>query len=222
MNESAWTPIAHSDNLNATFDGNGYEISNITINGSYKNAGLFGSIHKVKNLGVRNVYIKNTASGGNTGAIAGLVSGSIENCYVTGSGRVSGCFQTGGIVGQLNYGMISCYVNNIDVVGSGSGTGGLAGDFGSSARIEYSYFNGTVIAGSGPAGVFFGNYSQPGIKNSYSTGTIMYGGTAVDGYFVNSLGVATTEGLHDNSFYKNSSGQYIFNGSTVSSMPYKL
>ena len=48
----------------------------------------------------------------------------------------------------------------------------------------------------------------------------MYGGTAVDGYFVNSLGVATTEGLHDNSFYKNSSGQYIFNGSTVSSMPY--
>ena len=220
MNESAWTPIAHSDNLNATFDGNGYEISNITINGSYKNAGLFGSIHKVKNLGVRNVYIKNTASGGNTGAIAGLVSGSIENCYVTGSGRVSGCFQTGGIVGQLNYGMISCYVNNIDVVGSGSGTGGLAGDFGSSARIEYSYFNGTVIAGSGPAGVFFGNYSQPGIKNSYSTGTIMYGGTAVDGYFVNSLGVATTEVLHDNSFYKNSSGQYIFNGSTVSSMPY--
>lgn len=219
MNQS-WTPIAHSDNLNATFDGNGYEISNITINGSYKNAGLFGSIHKVKNLGVRNVYIKNTASGGNTGAIAGLVSGSIENCYVTGSGRVSGCFQTGGIVGQLNYGMISCYVNNIDVVGSGSGTGGLAGDFGSSARIEYSYFNGTVIAGSGPAGVFFGNYSQPGIKNSYSTGTIMYGGTAVDGYFVNSLGVATTEGLHDNSFYKNSSGQYIFNGSTVSSMPY--
>lgn len=220
MNESAWTPIAHSDNLNATFDGNGYEISNITINGSYKNAGLFGSIHKVKNLGVRNVYIKNTASGGNTGAIAGLVSGSIENCYVTGSGRVSGCFQTGGIVGQLNYGMISCYVNNIDVVGSGSGTGGLAGDFGNNARIEYSYFNGTVIAGSGPAGVFFGNYSQPGIKNSYSTGTIMYGGTAVDGYFVNSLGVATTEGLHDNSFYKNSSGQYIFNGSTVSSMPY--
>lgn len=48
----------------------------------------------------------------------------------------------------------------------------------------------------------------------------MYGGTAVNGYFVNSLGVATTEGLHDNSFYKNSSGQYIFNGSTVSSMPY--
>ena len=48
----------------------------------------------------------------------------------------------------------------------------------------------------------------------------MYGGTAVDGYFVNSLGVATTEVLHDNSFYKNSSGQYIFNGSTVSSMPY--
>ena len=216
MNESAWTPIAHSDNLNATFDGNGYEISNITINGSYKNAGLFGSIHKVKNLGVRNVYIKNTASGGNTGAIAAFCS-TIANCYTTGSGSVVGSGTTGGLVGNIVYRMSSCY-SNIDVFGNGNYTGGLLGNNNlSGAYIEYSYVTGNVSSNSGNVGLFAG--SSFTIKSSYSTGSLTKNGIVINGFYHSAAG-STETSIGNSSFYKNTSGKYVFNGSNLSSMPY--
>ena len=216
MNESAWTPIAHSDNLNATFDGNGYEISNITINGSYKNAGLFGSIHKVKNLGVRNVIVNNTKADGYTGAIAAFCS-TIANCYTTGSGSVVGSGTTGGLVGNIVYRMSSCY-SNIDVFGNGNYTGGLLGNNNlSGAYIEYSYVTGNVSSNSGNVGLFAG--SSFTIKSSYSTGSLTKNGIVINGFYHSAAG-STETSIGNSSFYKNTSGKYVFNGSNLSSMPY--
>lgn len=168
MNQS-WTPIAYSYGLNATFDGNGYEISNLSIKGSYEKAGLFGDITEVKNLGLRNVIVNNTKADGYTGAIAAFCS-TIANCYTTGSGSVVGSGTTGGLVGNIVYRMSSCY-SNIDVFGNGNYTGGLLGNNNlSGAYIEYSYVTGNVSSNSGNVGLFAG--SSFTIKSSYSTGSL--------------------------------------------------
>lgn len=214
MNQS-WTPIANSYRLNATFDGNGYEIFNLSIKGSYENAGLFGQISEVKNLGLRNVIVNNTNSNGNTGAIAGNCT-NVTNCYVTGSGSVTGCSNTGGLVG-VGEKMTSCY-SNINVFGKGNQTGGLMGSIFSGATIAFSYITGNVTSNSGNVGLFAGSDNTT-IKSSYATGSLTKNGTIINGFF-QGAGGATLTSLGNSSFYKNTSGKYVFNGSNLSSMPY--
>ncbi|MBS5804444.1 MAG: flagellar filament capping protein FliD [Acinetobacter sp.] len=213
MNQS-WTPIANSYSLNATFDGNGYEISNLSIKGSYGNAGLFGQISEVKNLGLRNVIVNNTNSSGNTGAIAGNCT-TLTNCYITGSGSVTGSGTTGGLLGKGTT-ITSCY-SNINVFGNGSCTGGLIGSIYSGATIAFSYITGNVTANSGDVGLFSGSSLTP--KSSYATGILTKNGTVINGYHQNASGTTSTS-IGNSSFYKNTSGKYVFNGSTLSSMPY--
>ena len=215
MNQS-WTPIANSYSLNATFDGNGYEISNLSIKGSYEKAGLFGHITEVKNLGLRNVIVNNTKADGYTGAIAAFCS-TIANCYTTGSGSVVGSGTTGGLVGNIVYRMSSCY-SNIDVFGNGNYTGGLLGNNNlSGAYIEYSYVTGNVSSNSGNVGLFAG--SSFTIKSSYSTGSLTKNGIVINGFYHSAAG-STETSIGNSSFYKNTSGKYVFNGSNLSSMPY--
>ena len=219
MNQS-WTPIANSYSLNATFDGNGYEISNLSIKGSYGNAGLFGQISEVKNLGLRNVIVNNTNSNGNTGAIAGNCT-NVTNCYVTGSGSVTGCSNTGGLVG-VGEKMTSCY-SDINVIGNGThvvtATGGLMGSIYSGATIAYCYTTGNVTAKIGNVGLFIGD-ELLAIKSSYATGTLTKDGTVVNGFFIDMHDSSVLTSLKYSSFYKNTSGKYVFNGSNLSSMPY--
>lgn len=221
MNQS-WTPIAYSNSsrLNATFDGNGYEISNLSIKGSYENAGLFGMITEVKNLGLRNVIVNNTNSNGNTGAIAGNCT-NVTNCYVTGSGSVTGCFNTGGLVG-VGEKMTSCY-SDINVIGNVThvvtATGGLMGSIYSGATIAYCYTTGNVTAKIGNVGLFIGD-ELLAIKSSYATGTLTKDGTVVNGFFIDMHDSSVLTSLKYSSFYKNTSGKYVFNGSNLSSMPY--
>ena len=215
MNQS-WTPIANSYSLNATFDGNGYEISNLSIKGSYGNAGLFGQISEVKNLGLRNVIVNNTNSSGNTGAIAGNCS-SITNCYIAGSGSVTGSGNTGGLVG-IGKDITSCY-SNINVFGKGDYTGGLMGNSNDvNAKIAFSYITGNVTSNSGNVGLFAGSNNTT-IKSSYATGSLTKNGTIINGFFHTTAGNTITS-LGNSSFYKNTSGKYVFNGSNLSSMPY--
>ena len=214
MNQS-WTPIANSYSLNATFDGNGYEISNLSIKGSYGNAGLFGQISEVKNLGLRNVIVNNTNSSGNTGAIAGDCT-NVTNCYVTGSGSVTGSGTTGGLVGRGGS-IASCY-SNINVFGKGDYTGGLMGSIFSGATIAFSYITGNVTSNSGNVGLFAGSDNTT-IKSSYATGSLTKNGTIINGFFHTTAGNTITS-LGNSSFYKNTSGKYVFNSSNLSSMPY--
>ena len=102
-----------------TFDGNGYTISNLTISNSNSLTGFFsyiGTGGKVTNLKLDNADI---TGGRNTGAIAGLSTGTIENSTVF--GKVSGEENTGGIVGVLHGGTLQNSAVSATVIGSPAG-----------------------------------------------------------------------------------------------------
>ena len=174
-----WNPIGEyrytqgGAGFTGILDGNGYKISNLTINRPDEhNTGLFASIGdtsssagEVKNLGLENVNIVDGDI-----YVAGLAAenrGTITNCYVT--GNVNGGAYVGGLVGA-SIGTVSyCYsASNV----SGGYIGGLVGS--NSGNISNSYATGKVFDGGyyngGLAGQNNGN-----ISNCYATGD-------VDGY----------------------------------------
>ena len=110
------------------FDGNGYTISNLHIEGEYGyDAGLFGKLSGlVKDLNLTDVVV----SGSPCGAIAGLNHrGMILRCSVT--GQISGAENVGGLVGSnWEASIVECeskvQVTGVDNVGGmvGNGPGG--------------------------------------------------------------------------------------------------
>ncbi len=109
------------------FDGNGHVLSNFVINQSYDaGVGLFGTIRpggQVLNLGVENGIV---AGDNYVGGLCGWNSGTISQCYTTGS--VTGYWNVGGLCGW-NSGTISqCYATG--GVTGGGWVGGLCGDNG--------------------------------------------------------------------------------------------
>lgn len=86
-----WKPI---NNFGGTLDGNNHTISNLTINsaghpsGGYSSVGLFGFIDVNSiNMVVKNLIVDNAHIRGNhyVGAIAGYLTGTIDNCTVKNS-----------------------------------------------------------------------------------------------------------------------------------------
>ncbi|MDR2498461.1 MAG: fimbrillin family protein, partial [Tannerellaceae bacterium] len=100
----SWAPIgAYGSPFKGNFDGQGYTISNLTINdASLEDAGLFGPLNgaTVKNL----VLDVNITAKGYVGGVASYVEGgSIENCTVSGTISANDNI-VGGIVGQIKSG----------------------------------------------------------------------------------------------------------------------
>ena len=168
-------------NFTGTFDGMGYNISNVYINKQGKTfQGFFGytsSIVVIQNLTLLNVSITGPITVGDAKGAGGLVGwhyGNISNCRVT--GFVKGYNQVGGIMG---HGMGSFYIDrcstDIEVIGVYASGGGILGWAGSTtAVINNSYSTGNVTQtkstgyyGGGLAGNFDGT-----IQNSYSTGNV--------------------------------------------------
>ncbi|MHC4116333.1 MAG: GLUG motif-containing protein [Planctomycetota bacterium] len=182
-----------------TFDGNGYVISNLQIQGgSY--LGLFGELGseaKVSHLRIEAVDVngdryvsglagKNWASITNcysTGTVIGHwyvggLAGSSENGSITAShsnGTVRGDVRVGGLVGENYRGNIT----NSDAIGAVNGNvsvGGLAGNnYG--GGITASHSTGTVSGDMWVGGLVgynfsFNYYSRDSITASYSTGVI--------------------------------------------------
>ncbi len=152
------------------FDGNGYEIINLTINGGGNDyLGLFGYINEgeVGNLGIEGGSLRgNIAVGGLAG---GNLYGIISNCYSTASvsgGDTSGLI--GGLLGFSYAGIVSyCYsagdVNGFEEVG------GLVGNnfFGSFSNC---YSTGDVNGVWYVGGLVGVNYDN--VSNCYSTGDV--------------------------------------------------
>ena len=92
-----WLPIGISGSpFQATFQGNGYTISNLYIHRSGVDTGLFGYTYGV----IRNVDLVDADVTGaeNVGGLAGLnAGGTIMAGYVT--GRVTGQVRVGGLIG---------------------------------------------------------------------------------------------------------------------------
>ena len=128
------------------------------------------------------------------------------NCYIAGSGSVTGSGTTGGLVG-IGKDITSCY-SNINVVGKGNQTGGLMGSIFAGATIAFSYITGNVTSNSGNVGLFAGSDNTT-IKSSYATGSLTKNGTIINGFF-QGAGGATLTSLGNSSFYKNTSGKYVF------------
>ena len=146
-----WVPIGDSTNpFKGSFNGNHETIIGLTINRTGVSIqGLFGMTDTgslVQNLGVENV---NVSGGDYTGGVVGLVSGTVQNCYSTGS--VSGGDYTGGVAGNVGGGGA---VQNCYAASSVSGAYNIGGVVGLVAgTVENSYSTGSVSGVSSVGGV---------------------------------------------------------------------
>ena len=183
-----WPPIGGApggDVFNATFNGNGYVISRLTISnpsaGGRVNVGLFSEIGengKVENLGLSNVELKGYSGNKSVGSIAGMVrrGGVVRNSYVTADAVTYEIRTTLGTVGGLvgiNEGYIlNSYANATVSIQTFSGPisakgdvtiGGLVGRNRNGGRIHSSYY-----AGAGYT--MFGHCNVGGLVGSQDSG----------------------------------------------------
>ena len=121
MSGQSWSGIASNQDYTGVFDGQGHTISNLTgTEGLFaKNSGT------VKNVQLENVSI--TREGGNLGAVVGVNTGTVFNCFSSGSitGTGSDAWSVGGLIGHNNGGTLSGSASSCTV--SGKTTGGLVG-----------------------------------------------------------------------------------------------
>ncbi len=185
-NIADWTPIGCYDvnyemalSFKGSFDGAGYTISNMTIDGQdkdYEHRGLFGHIEKgavVKNVTLSDVsMVVDYRSGG----IAYGSNGIIENCHVI-SGTIKGKSYIGGIVGLLGEGGIVRNCSNGATVTypenahNSQDLGGIAG-YSYSGIIENCYNRGPIIGLGREAGIVAYHAGESVTRNCYNIGQI--------------------------------------------------
>ena len=206
-----WQPIGSdlSNAFTATFNGDGYTISNLMINRSDTDfVGLFGyagSNSTLTAIGLINVDINGQSR---VGSLAGHNVGVITNSYV--SGKVEGADERigglvgnnaanatitnscatasvsglgkfiGGLVGNNFQGTITNSCATGTVSGSGERVGGLVG-FHQSGTITRSYATGSVSGDSSSVGGLVGNNDAGTITNSYATGSVSGAGSSIGG-----------------------------------------
>ena len=197
-----WEAVgSDSDHFTGEFNGNGYVISNLTINNPTKNSqGLFGRVENgtLENIALENVDVTGnafvgglvgdivgsitnsystgsvTGSSNNVGGLAGYIDGSITNSYSTGS--VAGCAEVGGLAGYIDGSITNSYSTG-SVTGEAH-VGGLVG--GIVGSITNSYSTGSAT-GDDYVGGFVG-LIDGSITNSYSTGSVMGNAFGVGGF----------------------------------------
>ncbi len=108
--DSGWLPIGTSSTpFTGIYDGNGYNITNLTINRKGEDyIGLFGCTGSSSQL----IDISLTASVNGadyTGALVGLAEGPVTGCTM--SGTVNGALYTGGLIGEGNTLVQDCHAN---------------------------------------------------------------------------------------------------------------
>ena len=240
-----WTPIGNNSTpFTGVFDGNGYVISNFTITTSVNSyIGLFGyNTGEIKNLGVENFTINveiTNSDYGYTGGLVGYNSGTITNCYTTGSVSANSDHSyTGGMVGY-NTGIITnCYAtgnvtssaNYLNVPGSVAG--GLVGY--NKATMKNCYATGKVTSTHGTsttngvacysyAGGLVGiNSSKSTIQDCYATGEVYarssasYGGGLV-GYNYATINNCYAHGKVSNAKYAGGLVGYNYSGQITNS-----
>lgn len=148
---NGWTPI--EGRFSGVFDGNGHRIIGMQIYGIVPEGDYYGATHiglfsdnsgRICNLGLIDVNIHADNKDSYTGAITGINSGTIDNCYTTGKivGGLSGIQSTaylgggiGGFCGQGSGTITNCY-NGINITCTTDHKGFCGGITGS---IDYSY-----------------------------------------------------------------------------------
>ncbi len=157
-------------NFSGVFNGNGFAISNLTINSgtNSQHIALLGHVNqlgKIKNLVLRDCNIN---GGSIVGGIVAYNSGRIDACNSTGTVTGLGSY-TGGLAGY-NFGNISTSHFNGMVYGVDY-TGGLAGR--NAGSVYRSYSAGEVDGNNYVGGLIGYNSAIPGISSCYSTAIVM-------------------------------------------------
>ena len=218
-----------------TFDGAGHTISNLSMNVTWGNGGLFGELGSsatVKNLTLSNANISSTvgSSSYGTGGLVGKISGTatIEGCGISGtvSCEPSNSYYAsyvGGLVGYLNG---SCTISNCysqtAVVNTAKATSSVTGGFLGKTSNYYTlsvtncYAAGDVTSAVNYAGGFTGyvycssNYKHT-YENCYSAGTTQITGSGTPYGFAYSY--ATAGYTFTNCFYDSEKNPKGFNQS---------
>jgi filamentous hemagglutinin family protein len=160
----------------SSLDGLGHRISNLNIDGTTSNTGLFATLthSTIRNLGL----VGGTVMGlDGTGALVGEMSGSsISDSYST--ANVTGNAGTGGLVGRV-VGTNASSVSNsyaAGLVAGDAGTGGLVGSIAGTGGcdISNSHATGNVTGGAGTGGLVgsIAGAAPSNISNSYATGIV--------------------------------------------------
>ena len=170
LEERSWEPIGNRTNpYKGTFDGNGKTISNLYINASQDNMGLFGHINQstIKDLTLEDAKVTNTGS--YTGILAGCArddASTLQNikisktCQIQAKGDKSD--YTGGIVGAF-YGYAYNCVNYATVEGRQC-VGGLFG--------KYSGTGNSITACANYGNITATRWNAGGLVGSFNYGTI--------------------------------------------------
>ena len=192
-----WTPIGTSfdNSYTGTFDGGGHTITGLTITTKDQFVGLFGYLNRagtVKNVVMEGIQITSNHMFGNTGGVAGISWGTIENCSVSGS--VSGTKCVGGVVGAQKAGSITGCSSSATVKGTVD-VGGVAGEKWGSMTACYATGNVTLeidspknLSGGGLVGFNGGSsvlacYATGNVTSTgSSTGNVHIGGFLGDNY----------------------------------------
>jgi len=177
-----WTPIGiASAKFSGKFDGNGYVISNLSINTAGNQIGLFGRTSKaeIKNLGLESVNIVMTGAtdaNRHAGGMVGYLDDNsvLINCYVT--GKVDGCSQAkiiGGLVGQVynNCLVESCY-SECNVINVNTMGGNLLGCLEKESVLKNSFSSGNSTGKSNIAGLVGVMLNLARVENCYCTGDV--------------------------------------------------
>ena len=188
-----WQPIGTwADGFTGYFDGQGYEITDLFITRPGEHyVGLFGVVGEggvIEGLGVMSATV---AARLGVGILAGSSSGTVNDCYSSGS--VTGSGPVGGLVGMNWHTVRNCYSSSSaageeqvgGLLGSNEGTvsnsyftgrvagywfvGGLAGT--NSGSVGNCYSTGSAV-GYGAIGGLVGENGN-GVRNSYSTGSVV-------------------------------------------------
>ncbi|MCL2037237.1 MAG: hypothetical protein FWG83_07650, partial [Oscillospiraceae bacterium] len=198
-----WVPIGESSTpFTGVFDGQGYAITGVEviahrhiIQGA--RIGFFHTVRggQIKNLGLEDVFMMNTAYYAYSGGLAGAIVresdkvSSVSNCYVTGSVISQGedTVYAGGITASIEAWsnspneIINSY-NAADVITAGSNkptvsyTGGIVGTMSNNARIFNSHNRGNVTGSVYVGGIVArAGYSYemvPEIAHSSNSGNV--------------------------------------------------
>lgn len=174
--EKSWVPIGNSNNkYQGTFDGNNKTITNLYINASQLNVGLFGCTYEgtIKNLTFEYANVTNTNN--YVGVLVGKAFGgsTLQNIKISNTCQIKGGKYTGGIAGYLDGNAYNC-VNCAKVQGI-QYIGGLCGYY---SRISNSINSMTACANYG--NVTASSLGVGGLVGYFDSGTIQdcanYGG----------------------------------------------
>lgn len=139
-----------------TYDGDGNELKNVSINATENFAGVFAYVNggdEASGCGVKNLAVSGTITS-TAEAVGGIVgrlqSGTITSC--TNTATVTGKRFVGGIVGYMHNGKVSACLNGANITGTGSENtdgqiGGLVGSMRGGTMVDCYSKRGNTIKG---------------------------------------------------------------------------